>query len=75
MPAGWVKPAGESAKPWRMVGFTHPTQMPIDCLRREIAAGRCAMSATDQTWNELPQPQDFTTLGLLNTKPRFSRPS
>jgi hypothetical protein len=29
----------------------------------------------DQTWNELPQPQLLTTLGLLNTNPRFSRPS
>jgi hypothetical protein len=28
-----------------------------------------------QTWNELPHPQLFTTLGLLNTNPRFSRPS
>ena len=30
---------------------------------------------TIQTWNELPHPQLLTTLGLLNTKPRFSRPS
>jgi hypothetical protein len=29
----------------------------------------------DQTWNELPQPQLLTTLGLLKTNPRFSRPS
>lgn len=28
-----------------------------------------------QTWNELPQPQLLTTFGLLNTNPRFSRPS
>ncbi len=29
----------------------------------------------DQTWNELPQPHDLTTFGLLKTKPRFSSPS
>ncbi len=25
------------------------------------------------TWNDEPQPHDFTTLGLLKTNPRFSR--
>lgn len=30
---------------------------------------------SSQAWNELPQPQDLTALGLSNVKPRFSMPS
>ncbi len=33
------------------------------------------LRARVQTWNELPQPHDLVTLGLLKTNPRFSSPS
>ena len=39
------------------------------------ARGVAPEMARYQTWNELPQPQVLTTLGLLKTKPRFSSPS
>ena len=41
--------------------------------RRSTIALRAV--AIDQTWNDDPQPQLFTTLGLLKTNPRFSSPS
>jgi hypothetical protein len=34
-----------------------------------------AFHAGVYAWNELPQPQDFTALGLSNVKPRRSMPS
>ena len=42
---------------------------------QHLSANLTIQAETAQTWNELPQPHDLTTFGLLKTKPRFSSPS
>jgi hypothetical protein len=47
----------------RLVASSHPATKP------------CAFFSGAYAWNELPQPQLFTALGLSNVKPRRSIPS
>jgi hypothetical protein len=62
--------AGKQCEPGtneKGAGLAHPFSGPLRSFRRDPSG--------PQTWNELPQPHDLTTFGLLKTNPRFSRPS